>query len=323
MSAGKPRVTIIVTTCGRWRLLTQAINSIKTQGFKDYEVLLVNDGVNNPLPDGRAEAYMKEVGVKEPQWRWIDCVWPATKRVSASINQGMDEAKGDFITYLCDDDLWLPGRLGRMVALMDKGNDWAIDSCSWLTAEGLLLEQKYAGFYQYVEPHEEGHEELVQFLIDSYEHNYMVHDCVMFRPTDLRWPTDIEHHVPVDWRFYCALWRRMQKTGGKIAVSKEVGAVAYYPGVWRAGMSMEQALKAREIAGVDGVSNKENDELPGMAKNVSGKTKKVVRAGNTVRVVAGGYVRVEDIASIDGKGRVRLPAGFEHCSDMVIPALDE
>lgn len=323
--SGNPKVSIIVTTCGRWELLDQAIKSIKKQDFDDYEVLLMNDGVNNQLKAGFADEYMAKHGIGEPKWKWVDCTTPATKRVSASINMGMDLAKGELITQLCDDDLWLPGRLSRLVKVMDAGAAWAIEHCLWLTAEGLLLEQEYAGHYQYKEPFEEGHEELTQFLINNYGSNFIVHDCVMYRPTDLRWPTDIEHHTPVDWRFYCALWRQCREKDLKVVASRDVGAVAYYPGTWRSGMDMGNALKARDVAAIDGLGVVETSEnkIPTYARNDTSKIRKITKAGNFVRVLPGALVRVDKIARFDDLGNVRLPPGFSFCVEGVHPALDD
>ncbi len=114
-----PKISIILTTHGDEIYLKQAIGSVLAQTFEDWELLIACDG---EIPS--------EVSVfsfeKRLQCASFDVPDGTLCRFACTINQAFKECKGDFITYLCHDDLYLPWRLDAMVYSLWKNPDWKV-----------------------------------------------------------------------------------------------------------------------------------------------------------------------------------------------------
>ena len=93
-----PRMSVIVRTKDRPELLKEALASLRAQTFTDFETLVVNDG--DPLPEGiLAPAPGSGVRVVVP---------PPPGGRSRALNAGLAAARGEWIAYLDDDDLYDP-----------------------------------------------------------------------------------------------------------------------------------------------------------------------------------------------------------------------
>ena len=99
-----PLVSVVVPTCDRPDLLDRSISSILAQTFDDYEVIIVDDGTRRVVPDALFD---------DPRVRVIPCeggLGPGPAR-----NLGIDAARGEYVAFLDDDDLWLPDKLTASV----------------------------------------------------------------------------------------------------------------------------------------------------------------------------------------------------------------
>lgn len=104
-----PRVSIIIPTFNRPNYLRQAIESVLAQTYPDFEIVVVDDGstddtaaVVGSLADPRI-VYIRQENTGR----------------SAARNRGMQEARGEFIALLDDDDLYLPHKLVNQAAYLD------------------------------------------------------------------------------------------------------------------------------------------------------------------------------------------------------------
>jgi glycosyltransferase involved in cell wall biosynthesis len=103
-----PRVTVLLTCYNHLRYLPAALDGVRGQTFRDYEIIAIDDGST----DGTREWL-----TQQPDLR---CIFNATNLGTyETLNVGLREAKGEFIAVLNDDDVWLPNKLERQVALLD------------------------------------------------------------------------------------------------------------------------------------------------------------------------------------------------------------
>lgn len=114
-----PRVTVLLTSYSRLGYLQDAVNSVLAQTFTDFELVVLDD--NSPAASG-VPAYLATL--TDPRvWvlssRVPDLERAASTRYAVMLNRGLALARGDLISYLCDDDWYLPGRLAAMVAALD------------------------------------------------------------------------------------------------------------------------------------------------------------------------------------------------------------
>lgn len=93
-----PRFSVIIPTYNRPNLLRKAVQSVLEQTVEDFEVIVVNDNGSEPesLPD-------------DPRLKVISRV--VNGGHSAARNTGLRVATGRYVTFLDDDDLYLPNRL--------------------------------------------------------------------------------------------------------------------------------------------------------------------------------------------------------------------
>ena len=105
--APNPLVSVIIPTFERPALVLQAVNSAVKQTIKDLEIIVVIDG-----GDSATRAALESLSL--PQLR----VLPLKEQVGGSRarNEGVVIARGDWIAFLDDDDLWLPQKLERQLA---------------------------------------------------------------------------------------------------------------------------------------------------------------------------------------------------------------
>jgi glycosyltransferase involved in cell wall biosynthesis len=102
-------VSIIIPTHDRLPLLRQALDSVFAQTYRQYEVLVVDDGSTEDIATGvRDHACAPRVLRQFNQG-------PASAR-----NRGIEAATGEWIAFLDSDDLWLPAKLERFVEAIRK-----------------------------------------------------------------------------------------------------------------------------------------------------------------------------------------------------------
>ena len=117
-----PKVSIILTTHGTAPYLKQAIGSVLAQTYENWECIIVCDGALQVEPQpygwGISDHRMIQPVYEVPEG--VRC------RFAYTINQAFKRCNGEFITYLCHDDLYLPWRLEWMTRLLEL---WSWDIC--------------------------------------------------------------------------------------------------------------------------------------------------------------------------------------------------
>lgn len=96
-----PLVSVIVPTRNRASLLTQTLRSIRAQDAVELEILVVDDRSTDGTP-----AIARAV---DPRVRVLPNAGPSG--ASAARNLGIAEARGEWIAFCDDDDLWAPEKL--------------------------------------------------------------------------------------------------------------------------------------------------------------------------------------------------------------------
>jgi glycosyltransferase involved in cell wall biosynthesis len=95
------------------RFLGEAIESVCNQSFVDWELLLVDDGGRDA-----SAAIAQEHAARDPRIRVLMHPSRGNRGAAASRNLGVGAARGDYVAFLDADDVWLPEKLERQVALL-------------------------------------------------------------------------------------------------------------------------------------------------------------------------------------------------------------
>ena len=103
-----PRVSIIIPTYNCARYIGRALDSVCAQTYKDYEILVVDDGSTDDTKD-----------VVMQYGRKVTYLYQQNRGVSAARNHAILKANGELLAYLDADDMWYPEKLERQVAFLD------------------------------------------------------------------------------------------------------------------------------------------------------------------------------------------------------------
>ncbi|GAB1309285.1 glycosyltransferase [Urechidicola sp. KH5] len=108
----QPLVSVIVPTFNRPQYLRDTLQSIVEQSYANIEVLVVDDGSD--------EEYASDICKQ-----FSNCTYFKKENggVSSARNYGIEKAKGDFIAFLDDDDLWKPHKIEQQLNILKIHSD--------------------------------------------------------------------------------------------------------------------------------------------------------------------------------------------------------
>lgn len=107
-----PKVSVVIPAYNAVRFISATIDSVLLQSFQDYEILAVDDGSTDNTKE-ILEAYGDKI-------RYLP---KRNGGVSSARNFGINSAKGKYIAFLDADDVWMPKKLEKQVALMEANEE--------------------------------------------------------------------------------------------------------------------------------------------------------------------------------------------------------
>lgn len=162
-----PKVSVIIPAYNRAHLIGLTLESVHRQTFKDYEIVVVDDGST----DNTAEVVARVA----PDARYIRQDNEGIPRV---LNRCVIETRGEYISFLGSDDALAPSTLAKQAALLDAnpgvgiahGPAWLMDEDGRLT---YILKPAFAS-HSYIRS---GREEIADLLMS----NHIIAPTVMVR----------------------------------------------------------------------------------------------------------------------------------------------
>ncbi len=113
----RPRVTVIMSVYNGEKYIGEAVESILNQTYKDFELLIINDGSTDSSKD---IIYLYD----DKRIRLIN-----NKRnigLTRSLNKGIRLSQSEYVARMDADDVSLPTRLEKQVKFMDANDDIAL-----------------------------------------------------------------------------------------------------------------------------------------------------------------------------------------------------
>jgi spore maturation protein CgeD len=114
-------ISVILTSYNKAKYIGEAIDSVINQSFMDWELLIIDDFST----DGAAKI-IEEYAKYNPKIIVLrsdlepDHSVITVNRYAHNTNLAFKQSRGEYITYLCDDDYFLPDRLERMKKYLDE-----------------------------------------------------------------------------------------------------------------------------------------------------------------------------------------------------------
>lgn len=180
------KVTVLMSVHNGEKYLREAIESILNQTFRDFELLIVNDGSTDSS---------KEIILSYDDSRIVYVENETNIGLTKSLNKGLKLAKGEYIARMDADDISLPERLEKQVEFMDKNKDVGVCG-SWIRLIGSKIEWKMPGESDFIKA-------------SMIFHNSLFHPTVITRKKVLN-----NNGLNYNEEFRCAqdyeLWSRMK-----------------------------------------------------------------------------------------------------------------
>ena len=109
----KPLVSVLMAVYNGEKYLLEAIESILNQTYTNFEFLIINDGST----DSTEEIILS---YSDQRIRYIKN--EQNLKLIASLNKGLDLAKGKYIARMDADDISLPDRLEKQVNFLERNS---------------------------------------------------------------------------------------------------------------------------------------------------------------------------------------------------------
>jgi glycosyltransferase involved in cell wall biosynthesis len=107
-------ITAIITTHNRVQPCLAAVDSALRQEPPPLEVLVFDDASTDGTPE-----QLSALAATEPRLRYQRYDAPQGTPARGR-NDGIEQARGDWVAFLDDDDRWLPGKLARQLAVIER-----------------------------------------------------------------------------------------------------------------------------------------------------------------------------------------------------------
>ncbi len=193
----KPKISLIIGVYNGAGKLRESLDSILSQTFSDFEIVIVNDASTD-----ETATVLSEYAVRDTRIKII--INEKNFGLTKSLNRGIIASSGDYIARMDNGDISYPARFEKQVAFLDTHKEYCmVGSFANLTNDASVV----IGVLQYPATNEE----IVRKLI---RHNLFVHSSVMMRRSILE---EVGFYNEA-WRYaqdYELFFRMIQK--GKVA----------------------------------------------------------------------------------------------------------
>ena len=187
-----PIISVVMSVYNGEKYLSEAIESVLNQTYKDFEFIIVNDGsTDNSLE------IIKEYQNQDER---IVLISRENKGLVASLNEGIEKAKGKYIARMDADDICLATRFEEQIEYMEKNK---LDLCgSWIET---FDEKNILNVWKYPETHRDI--KFRSFFGSSFAHPSVIIKKIVF--DKLKY----ENETAEDYRLWCDILANGYKVG--------------------------------------------------------------------------------------------------------------
>lgn len=114
LGADQPLVTVIIPSYNHERYISQSIESVVSQSYKNIEIIVIDDGSKDQsvtLINGLADKYGFVVIARE------------NRGVAKTLNEGIGLARGKYMSFLASDDYYFPRRIENAIFQLKESAD--------------------------------------------------------------------------------------------------------------------------------------------------------------------------------------------------------
>lgn len=212
-----PVVSVIIPTHDRLPYLEEAVDSVCSQTFRDWELIVVDDGST----DGTSEYLGALSDERIRSIRMERSGYPGAVR-----NRGIEEARGRYVAFLDSDDVWEPDKLAVQVAAHEDRPEygWSYTALTRMDIEGREMHDSGIGRWRPVEG----------WILEDLLRMEVLADTptVMVRRELLQEVGGFDETLPRAEEY--ELWFRLAACSPAFAIPDKLTRIRVYPGSWSA-----------------------------------------------------------------------------------------
>ncbi len=118
------KISVIIPAYNHERYITEAISSVLTQSYHNFELIIINDGSTDCTEQ-------RILSIHDQRIKYVS---QKNSGAHSALNRGIFLAQGEYISILNSDDVYLPKRLETCLNYLDKYTNYAV---AMTTVEGV------------------------------------------------------------------------------------------------------------------------------------------------------------------------------------------
>lgn len=122
VGSDSPQVSVVLPTYNQAEYLPQALDSVLNQNWRDYELIVVNDGSTDDTP------YILD---EYQQRHGFNVIHQENQKLPRALNTGFRQARGQYLTWTSSDNVMLPHMLKVLVDALDSHPQVGLVYADW------------------------------------------------------------------------------------------------------------------------------------------------------------------------------------------------
>lgn len=138
----QPLVTLIVPAYNHEAFVKQSLQSVYEQNYRNIELLIINDGSTDQT-DQKIKEWMESC---PPRFIRIEYRYRKNKGLSASLNEGLKWASGEYFTFVASDDILYPNKITSLVNDLEiKSEQFAVSfgDANFIDNDGAWIQMEH------------------------------------------------------------------------------------------------------------------------------------------------------------------------------------
>lgn len=116
-----PLVSVIIPNYNYGRFISEAIDSVLAQTYRNIEIIVVDDGSNDETSE--------VLKIYNDKLKWVK---QSNQGVANARNNGVGESRGKFIAFLDSDDIWFPEKIEKQIKIFLSDDEIGLVHCGFV-----------------------------------------------------------------------------------------------------------------------------------------------------------------------------------------------
>lgn len=141
-----PQVSVVVATYRRTEELKKALDSLTEQTYLNYEIIVVDDNGEQKW-NQKVKEIIEGFQSSHPEIRLKHIVNPKNVGSANARNIGIENCEGEYVSFLDDDDIYLPNRLEtQLKGMLEQNADYSFTDLYLYNEKEKLIDRRVRNY---------------------------------------------------------------------------------------------------------------------------------------------------------------------------------